>query len=26
GAANQFFGTAPFYRKRKAFETPSSRK
>ncbi|CUB26203.1 hypothetical protein BN2127_JRS7_01143 [Bacillus subtilis] len=25
-AANQFFGTAPFYRKRKAFETPSSRK
>ncbi|MCY8333570.1 hypothetical protein MOC54_11375, partial [Bacillus spizizenii] len=25
-AANQFFFTAPFYRKRKAFETPSSRK
>ncbi|TWP01896.1 hypothetical protein EUA35_15625 [Bacillus subtilis] len=25
-AANQYFGTAPFYRKRKAFETPSSGK
>lgn len=23
--ANQYFGTAPFYRKRKAFEAPSSR-
>ncbi|MEC1662948.1 hypothetical protein [Bacillus halotolerans] len=25
-AANQYVGTAPFYRKRKAFETPSSPK
>lgn len=25
-AVNQYFGTAPFYRKRKAFETPSSGK